>query len=191
VLIASGSFSALGTSGAMLQMVSHGLIGLPASLPGGATYDRTHTLHSMRWRRGPEDAQKRCSPLWPSVRWPRLALPGMRVSFSELDGGLWASSPKRGLLSQLSGIVMGRPGGGGGVLDADLLPLHAAGDLLGKENPEAGAHKHASWWMPEPARSNVILLPAGAAIIGIGLYPRIVTDHLRASSRPWLLASNR
>ena len=44
VLIGIGSFSALGTSGAMLQMISHGLIGASLFFLVGATYDRTHTL---------------------------------------------------------------------------------------------------------------------------------------------------
>ena len=44
VLIGIGSYSALGTTGAMLQMVSHGLIGASLFFLVGATYDRTHTL---------------------------------------------------------------------------------------------------------------------------------------------------
>ena len=44
VLIGIGSFSSLGTSGAMLQMVSHGLIGASLFFLVGATYDRTKTL---------------------------------------------------------------------------------------------------------------------------------------------------
>merc|ERR1712167_180469 len=49
VLIGIGSFSSLGTSGAMLQMVSHGLIGASLFFLVGATYDRTHTLQLERW----------------------------------------------------------------------------------------------------------------------------------------------
>jgi NAD(P)H-quinone oxidoreductase subunit 4 len=44
VLIGIGSLSALGTSGALLQMVSHGLIGASLFFLVGATYDRIHTL---------------------------------------------------------------------------------------------------------------------------------------------------
>ena len=43
-IIGIGSFSSLGTSGAMLQMVSHGLIGASLFFLVGATYDRTKTL---------------------------------------------------------------------------------------------------------------------------------------------------
>jgi NAD(P)H-quinone oxidoreductase subunit 4 len=44
VLIGIASFTNLGLSGAMLQMVSHGLIGASLFFLVGATYDRTHTL---------------------------------------------------------------------------------------------------------------------------------------------------
>lgn len=44
VLIGLASFTDLGMSGAMLQMISHGLIGASLFFMVGATYDRTHTL---------------------------------------------------------------------------------------------------------------------------------------------------
>jgi NAD(P)H-quinone oxidoreductase subunit 4 len=44
VLIGLGSFTDLGLSGSVLQMVSHGLIGASLFFLVGATYDRTHTL---------------------------------------------------------------------------------------------------------------------------------------------------
>src|SRR5512146_1209238 len=44
VLIGIASFTDLGLSGAVLQMVSHGLIGASLFFLVGATYDRTHTL---------------------------------------------------------------------------------------------------------------------------------------------------
>ena len=43
VLIGIGSFSALGTSGAMLQMISHGLISAALFLSVGVLYDRVHS----------------------------------------------------------------------------------------------------------------------------------------------------
>src|SRR5450759_4718647 len=44
VMIGIASFTDLGLSGAVLQMVSHGLIGASLFFLVGATYDRTHTL---------------------------------------------------------------------------------------------------------------------------------------------------
>jgi NAD(P)H-quinone oxidoreductase subunit 4 len=44
VLIGAGSFSDLGLSGAILQMISHGLIGAGLFFLAGTTYDRSRTL---------------------------------------------------------------------------------------------------------------------------------------------------
>ena len=44
VLIGIAAYTELGVSGAVLQMVSHGLIGASLFFLVGATYDRTHTL---------------------------------------------------------------------------------------------------------------------------------------------------
>jgi apurinic endonuclease APN1 len=44
VLIGAGSLSDLGLSGAMLQMISHGLIGAALFFLAGTSYDRSRTL---------------------------------------------------------------------------------------------------------------------------------------------------
>ena len=70
------SFSALGLGGAVLQMVSPGLIGAACSFWWGATYDRTHTPHLERdGRRRPENCDPdhchrftACSPGLPGIR---------------------------------------------------------------------------------------------------------------------------
>ncbi|MEO0925586.1 MAG: NAD(P)H-quinone oxidoreductase subunit 4, partial [Cyanobacteria bacterium J06643_13] len=48
VLIGIASFTDIGTSGAMLQMLSHGLIASVLFVLTGVTYDRTHTLFMDR-----------------------------------------------------------------------------------------------------------------------------------------------
>ena len=78
MLIGVGSFSALGTSGAMLQMISHGLIGASLFFLVGATYDRTHTLQ-LDEMGGVGQKMRSCSRFGPSAPWP-LALPGMTTS---------------------------------------------------------------------------------------------------------------
>jgi len=44
VLLGIASFTDVGISGAMLQMLSHGLIAAVLFFLAGVTYDRTHTL---------------------------------------------------------------------------------------------------------------------------------------------------
>jgi len=74
VLIGIGSFSALGTSGAMLQMVSHGLIGASLFFLVGATYDRTHTLQ-LDEMGGVGQKMRKMFALWTVCSLASLALP--------------------------------------------------------------------------------------------------------------------
>ena len=83
VLIGVGSYSALGTSGAMLQMVSHGLIGASLFFLVGATYDRTHTLQ-LDEMGGVGKSMKVMFALWVMCSMASLALPGMSGFVSEL-----------------------------------------------------------------------------------------------------------
>ena len=82
VLIGIGSFSSLGTSGAMLQMVSHGLIGASLFFLVGATYDRTKTL-KLDEMSGVGQKMRICLP-YGLLAPASLALPGMSGFVSEL-----------------------------------------------------------------------------------------------------------
>ena len=83
VLIGIGSFSSLGTSGAMLQMVSHGLIGASLFFLVGATYDRTKTL-KLDEMSGVGQKMRIMFALWTACSLASLALPGMSGFISEL-----------------------------------------------------------------------------------------------------------
>ena len=83
VLIGIGSFSALGSSGAMLQMISHGLIGASLFFLVGATYDRTHTLQ-LDEMGGVGQKMRIMFALWTVCALASLALPGMSGFVSEL-----------------------------------------------------------------------------------------------------------
>ena len=83
VLIGIGSFSELGTSGAMLQMISHGLIGASLFFLVGATYDRTHTLQ-LDEMGGIGQKMRIMFALWTVCCLASLALPGMSGFVSEL-----------------------------------------------------------------------------------------------------------
>ena len=83
VLIGIGSFSSLGTSGAMLQMVSHGLIGASLFFLVGATYDRTKTL-KLDGMSGVGQKMRIMFALWTACSLASLALPGMSGFISEL-----------------------------------------------------------------------------------------------------------
>ena len=175
VLIGIGSFSALGTSGAMLQMVSHGLIGASLFFLVGATYDRTHTLQ-LDEMGGVGQKMRKMFALWTICSLASLALPGMSGFVSELM--VFVGFVNSEAYSLSFRIVMAALAAVGVILTPIYLLSMLREIFFGKENAELASHTQLV--DAEPREIYVIsclLVP----IIGIGLYPRLVTDSYRAS----------
>ncbi len=83
VLIGIASFTDIGTSGAMLQMLSHGLIASVLFFLTGVTYDRTHTLFMDRMD-GVALVMPKAFALFTAGAMASLALPGMSGFASEI-----------------------------------------------------------------------------------------------------------
>ncbi|MGG6297844.1 NAD(P)H-quinone oxidoreductase subunit 4 [Leptolyngbya sp. AN02str] len=83
VLLGIASFSDLGISGAMLQMLSHGLIASVLFFLAGVTYDRTHTM-MMTKMGGIGQAMPKVFALFTVAAMASLALPGMSGFASEI-----------------------------------------------------------------------------------------------------------
>ena len=175
VLIGIGSFSALGTSGAMLQMISHGLIGASLFFLVGATYDRTHTLQ-LDEMGGVGQKMRVMFALWTVCSLASLALPGMSGFVSELMvfAGLATDEaytlPFRIVICGLAAV---------GVVLTPIYLLSMLREIFfGKERAELVSHTNLV--DAEPREVYIIgclLVP----IIGIGLYPRLMTDSYRSS----------
>lgn len=84
VLLGIASFTELGVSGALLQMISHGLIASVLFFLAGVTYDRTHTM-AMREMGGIGQAMPKVFALFTISAMASLALPGMSGFASELS----------------------------------------------------------------------------------------------------------
>jgi NAD(P)H-quinone oxidoreductase subunit 4 len=175
VLIGIGSLSALGTSGAMLQMVSHGLIGASLFFLVGATYDRTHTLQ-LDEMGGVGQKMRKMFALWTVCSLASLALPGMSGFVSELMVFVGFSTSEayglgfRILIASLAAI---------GVILTPIYLLSMLREIFfGQENVDLVSHSNLV--DAEPREIYVIsclLVP----IFGIGLYPRLMTDSYKAS----------
>jgi NAD(P)H-quinone oxidoreductase subunit 4 len=76
VLLGIASFTDLGMSGALLQMISHGLIAAALFFLAGVTYDRTHTM-MMNQMGGMGQALPKVFALFTIAAFASLALPGM------------------------------------------------------------------------------------------------------------------
>ncbi|QZZ18704.1 photosynthetic/respiratory NAD(P)H-quinone oxidoreductase subunit D1 [Leptothermofonsia sichuanensis E412] len=170
VTIGIASFTDLGLSGALLQMVSHGLIGASLFFLVGATYDRTHTL-MLDEMGGVGQKMKKIFAMWTVCSMASLALPGMSgfvaelmvfVGFAQSD----AYSPVFKVIVILLAAV--------GVI---LTPIYLLSNLreifYGPENKELTSHEVLV--DAEPREIFIIgslLIP----IIGIGLYPKLLTQ---------------
>ncbi|HIK29255.1 MAG: NAD(P)H-quinone oxidoreductase subunit 4 [Oscillatoriaceae bacterium SKW80] len=84
VLLGIASFTDLGMSGAVLQMLSHGLIAALLFFLAGVTYDRTHTL-ALDEMGGIGQAMPKVFALFTAGAMASLALPGMSGFISELS----------------------------------------------------------------------------------------------------------
>jgi len=83
VLIGIASFTEIGIGGAVLQMVSHGLIAASLFFLSGVTYDRTHTL-IMEKMGGMAKVMPKVFALFTIGAMASLALPGMSCFVGEL-----------------------------------------------------------------------------------------------------------
>ncbi|HEY9600543.1 MAG TPA: NAD(P)H-quinone oxidoreductase subunit 4 [Allocoleopsis sp.] len=84
VLLGIASFTDVGISGALLQMLSHGLIAAVLFFLAGVTYDRTHTLW-MDEMGGIGQVMPKVFALFTASAMASLALPGMSGFISELS----------------------------------------------------------------------------------------------------------
>jgi NAD(P)H-quinone oxidoreductase subunit 4 len=174
VLIGIGSFSPLAASGAMLQMISHGLIGASLFFLVGATYDRIHTLQ-LDEMGGVGQKMRKMFALWTICSLASLALPGMSGFVSELmvfvgfatDDAY--SLPFRIVIDGLAAV---------GVILTPIYLLSMLREIFfGTENPVLADTNMVDAEPREIYIISCLLVP----IIGIGLYPRLVTDTYRAT----------
>ena len=170
VLIGIASFTDLGVSGAMLQMISHGLIGASLFFMVGATYDRTHTL-MLDEMGGIGKKMKKIFAMWTTCSMASLALPGMSGFVAELM--IFVGFATSDAYSNTFKIIIVSLMAVGVILTPIYLLSMLREILYGPENEELV--EHTKLIDAEPREVFIIaclLIP----IIGIGLYPKIVTQ---------------
>jgi NAD(P)H-quinone oxidoreductase subunit 4 len=176
VLIGLGSFTSLGTSGAMLQMISHGLIGASLFFLVGCTYDRTHTL-MLDEMGGVGQKMKKVFAMWTTCSMASLALPGMSGFVAEVMVFIgFATSDAYNLTFKLLVTLLAAVG----VILTPIYLLSMLREILyGAENKELIEHEVLVDAEPrEVFIIGCLLVP----IIGIGLYPKIVTEIYDATT---------
>jgi NAD(P)H-quinone oxidoreductase subunit 4 len=170
VLIGIASFTDLGTSGAMLQMISHGLIGASLFFMVGATYDRSHTL-MLDEMGGVGQKMKKIFAMWTTCSLASLALPGMSGFVAELMVFVgFATSDAYNSTFKVLVIFLAAVG----VILTPIYLLSMLREMLyGPENKELVDHTNL---IDAEPREVFIIACLLIPIIGIGLYPKLVTQ---------------
>ncbi|MBW4651510.1 MAG: photosynthetic/respiratory NAD(P)H-quinone oxidoreductase subunit D1 [Kaiparowitsia implicata GSE-PSE-MK54-09C] len=170
VLIGIASFTNLGLSGAMLQMVSHGLIGASLFFLVGATYDRTHTL-VLDEMGGVGRKMPKIFAMFTACSMASLALPGMSGFIAELMVFVgFATSDAYDTTFKVIVVVLAAVG-------VILTPIYLLSMLreifYGPENKELVEHEVL---VDAEPREVFIIASLLIPIIGIGFYPKLMTQ---------------
>lgn len=170
VLIGLASFTDLGLSGAVLQMVSHGMIGASLFFLVGATYDRTHTL-ILEEMGGIAQRMPKVFAMWTTCCLASLALPGMSGFVAELMVFVgFATSDAYNPTFKVLVVFLAAVG-------VILTPIYLLSMLreifYGPENKELTAHEAL---IDAEPREIFIIACLMIPVIGIGFYPKLLTQ---------------
>ncbi|BDA67362.1 proton-translocating NADH-quinone oxidoreductase, chain M [Rivularia sp. IAM M-261] len=170
VTIGIATFTDLGLNGAVLQMISHGLIGASLFFLVGATYDRTHTL-MLDEMGGVGKRMGRIFAMFTTCSLASLALPGMSGFVAELMVfvGFATSDAYSPTFKVIVIFLM--------AIGVILTPIYLLSMLreifYGKENEELVSHQNL---IDAEPREIFIIACLLVPIIGIGLYPKMLTQ---------------
>lgn len=169
VLIGIASFTDLGLNGAMLQMLSHGLIAAALFFLSGATYDRTHTL-MMDEMGGMAQTMPKTFAMFTTGAMASLALPGMSGFVGELTVFLGIATSD--VYSQAFKVVIVFLTAVGLILTPIYLLSMLREVFYGETNENLKIDSFQADAQPrEIFIATCLLLP----VIGIGLYPKLAT----------------
>ena len=170
VLIGIASFTDLGMNGAVLQMISHGLIAAALFFLSGTAYDRTHTL-MMDEMGGIAKQMPKTFAMFTAGAMASLALPGMSGFVGELSiflglatSDVYSQTFKVGIIFLTAvGLI--------------LTPIYLLSMLrevfYGEANPKLKLDGFAIDAQPREIFITACLL---IPIICIGLYPKLATN---------------
>ena len=170
VLIGIASYTEIGMSGAVLQMLSHGLIAASLFFLSGVTYERTHTL-MMDKMGGMAKVMPRTFAVFTAGAMASLALPGMSGFVGELMVFIGIASSD--VYSSSFKVVVVLLSAVGVILTPIYLLSMLRQVFYGKQNEEL--HLDATLPDIKPRELFItacLLLP----IIGIGFYPKLATQ---------------
>jgi NAD(P)H-quinone oxidoreductase subunit 4 len=169
VLLGIASYTELGMSGAVLQMLSHGLIAAALFFLSGITYDRTHTL-MLEKMGGLARSMPTVFALFTISSMASLALPGMSGFVSELAVFLgFATSDSYTSTFKLVVVLLSAVG----LVLTPIYLLSMLREVFYGNQSEAFTGQVLLDAKPREVFITACLL---IPVIGIGLYPKLVTQ---------------
>ena len=170
VLIGIASFTDLGLNGAMLQMLSHGLIAAALFFLSGATYDRTHTL-MMDEMGGMAKSMPKTFAMFTTGAMASLALPGMSGFVGELT--IFLGIATSDVYSQTFKTIIIFLTAVGLIITPIYLLSMLSQVFYGESNPNL---KLENWQLDAQPREILIATCLLLPVIAIGLYPKLATN---------------
>jgi NAD(P)H-quinone oxidoreductase subunit 4 len=169
VLLGIASFTELGMSGAVLQMVSHGLIAAALFFLAGVTYDRTHTL-DMDEMGGLAKKMPSTFALFTVASMASLALPGMSGFVSELAVFLGFTTSEAYTVAFKTIVVFLAAVG------LIITPIYLLSMLREMFYGKEGKAVDGEIFLDIKPREMFIAASLIVPIVGIGLYPKLATQ---------------
>nr|YP_009531800.1 subunit 4 of NADH-plastoquinone oxidoreductase [Leiosporoceros dussii]AXZ70888.1 subunit 4 of NADH-plastoquinone oxidoreductase [Leiosporoceros dussii] len=182
VLIGVGSATDIGVNGAILQMISHGLIGAGLFFLAGITYDRTRTLF-LDQMGGIAISIPKIFTMFSSFSMASLALPGLSGFVAELMIFLGiVSSQNFSLIFKVAIVTVAAIG-------TILTPIYLLSMLRQMFYGYKILKNLTSYVTDAGPREIFILIRLFLPIIGIGFYPNLVLS-LSNSKVEFILSQN-
>ncbi|MGB3615973.1 MAG: NAD(P)H-quinone oxidoreductase subunit 4 [Elainellaceae cyanobacterium] len=171
VLIGLSAYTPLGVSGAVLQMISHGLIAAVLFFLSGVTYERTHTL-DMDAMGGMGTAMPKTFAFFTAGSLASLALPGMSGFVGEITVFLGFTASDA-YTATFKTVVVGLAAVG-----VILAPVYLLSILRQVFYGQSEAQPSAVAPMPFDIKPREAFIAASllVPIIGIGVYPKLATQ---------------
>jgi NAD(P)H-quinone oxidoreductase subunit 4 len=170
VLVGIASYTEIGISAVMLQMISHGLIAALLFFLSGVTYERTHTL-MMDKMGGMAKVMPKTFAIFTAGAMASLALPGMSGFVAEIMAFIGITTSD--VYSSNFKIVVVLLSAVGVILTPIYLLSMLREVFYGKQNEEL----HLDSIVPDiKPRELFIAACLIVPIIGIGLYPKVATQ---------------
>ncbi|MCY7273101.1 MAG: NADH-quinone oxidoreductase subunit M, partial [Phormidesmis sp. CAN_BIN44] len=169
VILGLASFTEIGTSGAVLQMVSHGLIAAALFFLAGVTYDRTHTLN-LDELGGLAKKMPTVFALFTVGSMASLALPGMSGFVGELAVFLgFTTSDAYNPTFKAVVVLLSAVG-------LIVTPIYLLSMLREVFYGQEGKAVAGEFLLDAKPRESFIAACLLVPIIAIGLYPKLITQ---------------